>query len=128
MLKVGRQLERYISPDEPTPLSYISSAFKVEHEQRARHALELAEYLHTEIEVPCQNMLEEQQAELRRIEKELKRAYKEGETVEDSYQKHLKKYFRARQEWEEHMIAKSVLQYTPGVTHSQKEKAVAKYS
>jgi hypothetical protein len=69
MLKIGRQLERYISPDEPTPLSYISSAFKVEHEQRARHALELAEYLHTEIEVPCQTMLEEQQAELKRIEK-----------------------------------------------------------
>lgn len=29
MLKIARQLEKYISPDEPTPISYISSAFKV---------------------------------------------------------------------------------------------------
>jgi hypothetical protein len=60
------------------------------------------------------------------VEKELKRTYKEGETVEDSYQKHLKKYFRAHQEWEERVIAKNVLHYTPGVTQSQKEKAIAK--
>lgn len=100
MLKIGKQMEKYISPDEPTPLSYISSAFKVEHEQRARHALELAEYLHTEIEAPCQTLLDAQRKELMRVEKELKKAYRDGESVEESYQKHLKKYFRARQEWE----------------------------
>lgn len=100
MVKIGRKMEKYISPDEPTPLSYISSAFKVEHEQRARHALELAEYLHTEIEVPCQILLDSQREELRLVEKELKKAYRDGESVEDSYQKHLKKYYRARQEWE----------------------------
>ena len=57
LLKVGKLLEKYIDPEHPCPISYISSAFKVAHEQRARHALELSEYLHTEIEIICQNLL-----------------------------------------------------------------------
>lgn len=48
--------------------------------------------------------------------------------MEESYQKHLKKYYRTKQEWEEHMIDKSVLQFTPGVSQSQKEKANIKYN
>lgn len=67
ILKVSKKLEKYINPEEPTPISYISSAFKVEHEQRARHALQLAEYLHTEIEVPCQMALQEIQVELKNV-------------------------------------------------------------
>ena len=39
LLKVGKLLEKYIDIDNPSPLSYIGSAFKVAHEQRARHAL-----------------------------------------------------------------------------------------
>jgi hypothetical protein len=76
LLKVAKKMQKYINPSEPTPISYISSAFKVEHEQRARHALELAEYLHTEIEVPCQNVLQEMQGELKKVEKTFKLFYK----------------------------------------------------
>jgi hypothetical protein len=53
--------------------------------------------------------------------------YKDGETVEEGYQKHLKRFYRAHQEWEERMISKTVLAFTPGATPSQKEKAASKF-
>lgn len=86
----------------------------------------MAQYLHSEVEVPCTAQLRETEDELKRLEKELKAFYKEGEAVEEAYQKHLKKYYRARQEWEQKMISKNVLSFTPGATASQKEKAANK--
>lgn len=67
LFKISKQLVKYIHPENPSPLSYICSAFKVENEQRARHALQLAQYLHTEIEVVCQSLLQMQEAESRKL-------------------------------------------------------------
>lgn len=64
---MSKHLNKYIKPEEPSPLSYLSSAFKVEHEQRARHALELAEYLHSEIEVPCERLVQEVSLSLKQV-------------------------------------------------------------
>jgi hypothetical protein len=36
---------------------------------------------------------------LKKMEKELKKWYREGETVEELYQKHLKKYHKIHSEW-----------------------------
>lgn len=47
LFRISKRLSKYVRPSQPSPLSYLSSAFEVEHEQRARHALELAEYLHS---------------------------------------------------------------------------------
>lgn len=66
---MSKNLSKHINPQSPSPLSYLSSAFQVEHEQRARHALELANYLHTEIEVPCQTLIQETAALLKQTEK-----------------------------------------------------------
>jgi hypothetical protein len=60
----------------------------------------LAEYLHSEVEVPCTRQIREGEEELRRLERLLRGFYREGETVEEAYQKHLKRYYRTHQEWE----------------------------
>ena len=57
---------------------------------------------------------------MKRIEKDLKKIYKQAESVEESYQKNLKKYYRSKQDLEENMIDRSVLQFTPCVTQAQK--------
>lgn len=54
--------------------------------------------------------------------------YREGENVEESYQKMLKKYHRAKGEWEEKMIGKSAAMFNPGVTQAQRNKAASKLS
>jgi hypothetical protein len=125
-VKTSKLLQRFVTPADPSPVSFIASAFQVEHEERARHALELAEYLHSEVEVPCTMQVKESEGELRRLEKELKAFYREGEAVEEAYQKHLKRYYRTRQEWEQRMISKNVLCFTPGATPAQKEKAASR--
>lgn len=46
--------------------------------------------------------------------------------IEESYQKNLKRYFNSKQSWEDKMISKSILFYTPGVAQSHKEKMTVK--
>ena len=53
LTQVSKALDKYIKPGTELTTSYISSAFKVEHEQRSRQAIELAEALKTEIETMC---------------------------------------------------------------------------
>jgi hypothetical protein len=69
-------LQRFVTPKVPSPVSFIASAFQVENEERARHALELAEYLHSEVEVPCTTQLRQNEEEMRRLERKLKSFYK----------------------------------------------------
>jgi len=42
LAQVSKLLDKYIKPGTELALSFICSAFKVEHEQRGRQALDLA--------------------------------------------------------------------------------------
>ena len=42
-------------------------------------------------------MLDKHQASLKQLEKQLKAYYKEGESVEEDYQKNLRKFYKSRQ-------------------------------
>jgi hypothetical protein len=42
-------LDKHIKPGSDLITSYISSAFKIEHEQKARQCLQMVETIHTEI-------------------------------------------------------------------------------
>lgn len=76
LLRVSGLLSRFVTPADPSPISFIASAFQVEHEQRARHALQLAEYLHSEVEAPCVRQTQMAEEELRRLDRQLKQFYK----------------------------------------------------
>lgn len=47
LTQVSKTLDKYIKPGTELASSYISSAFKVQHQQRSRQAMELAESLKT---------------------------------------------------------------------------------
>lgn len=42
LLQVSKTLDKYIKPGTELSISFICSAFKVEHEQRSRQATELS--------------------------------------------------------------------------------------
>ena len=56
LTSLSKVLDKHIKPGSELATSYICSAFKVEHEQRSRQALDLAESLKTEIETICADL------------------------------------------------------------------------
>lgn len=82
MTQVSKALDKYIKPGTEYSTSFISSAFKVEHEQRSRQALELAEALKTEVESMCSEMLRKEVNFYKKMEKDVKRYYKEAANLE----------------------------------------------
>lgn len=73
---ISKSLDKYIRPGTELAISFICSAFKVEHEQRARQALELAESLKTEIEAVCTEMYKGHTATIKKMEKDIKKFYR----------------------------------------------------
>jgi hypothetical protein len=60
---------------------------------------------------------------LKSTEKEFRRLYKEGATVEENYQKLFKKYYRNKLDWEENLMSTLLLTFVPGISNSQIDKA-----
>ena len=56
---------------------------------------------------------------MKQLDKDLRKWYKEGESVEDNYQKSLKKYVRAKEDWEEKLMKTIILNFLPGISQSQ---------
>ena len=85
LAQVSKALDKYIKPGTELSSSFICSAFKVEHEQRSRQALELAEGLKTEIETMCTDMLKTHTASQKRMAGDVKSYYKEGQKLDSNY-------------------------------------------
>ena len=56
---------------------------------------------------------------IKQLDKDFRKWYKEGESVEDNYQKSLKKYVRAKEDWEEKLMNTIILNFLPGISQSQ---------
>lgn len=56
---------------------------------------------------------------MKQLDKDFRKWYKEGESVEDSYQKSLKKYVRAKEDWEEKLMNTIILNFLPGISQGQ---------
>ena len=72
----------------------------MEHEQRSRQALELAESLKTEIEAMCSEYLKNETATLKRMEKDIKKFYKDGENYSDNHGRALESFQGINREME----------------------------
>jgi hypothetical protein len=123
---VSKSLDKYIRPGTELALSYICSAFKVEHEQRSRQAQELAESIRTEIELVCADALRTHAAAGKKMEKDVKRFYKEAETHEDNYKSSLASYEGISKEMEEMIIAKNIMKFTTNIPQEKKVKLISK--
>lgn len=75
---VSKALDKYIKPGTELASSFICSAFKVEHEQRSRQALELAEALKGEVENMCVEMLKRHEGNQKKMAGDVKSYYKEA--------------------------------------------------
>ena len=70
-------LEKYIEPTTEKSVSYISSAFKVDNEQRGNQSKELSDTLKTEIIIPMTEASKNYAELIKKSEKSLKKINKE---------------------------------------------------
>lgn len=78
-------LEKYIDPTTEKCISYISSAFKVDNEQRGNQAKELADSLRTEVIEPLKESLNKFTNLAKKAEKNFKKLNKDYSYYQDKY-------------------------------------------
>lgn len=84
----SKLLEKYIDASSEKSLSYISSAFKVDNEQRGNQARELAESLRTEVVEPMNQTLKQFTNIIKETEKKFKKLNKDYTNFLENYRKH----------------------------------------
>lgn len=120
-------LEKHIDGSSNKCLSYISSAFKVDNEQRSNQAKDLADSIRTEIHSVVSEVAKDYSAFIKKSTKDLKKLNKDYSYFEDNYQRAKDNYTENDTETKELFITKSIYRFTSEFTLEKKNKLVAKY-
>ena len=92
LTNLSKVLDKHIKPGSELATSYICSAFKVEHEQRSRQAMQLAESIKTQIEKVCSELYKKENIFHKKLQKDIKKYYKEASNVEENHHDALTKF------------------------------------
>lgn len=85
-------LEKYIDPQTEKCISYISSAFKVDNEQRGNQARELADSLRTEVIEPMNESFKKFGSLAKKAEKGFKKLSKDYSYFFENYKRAKENY------------------------------------
>ena len=74
----------------------------------------------------CSEMCKKEVVFHKKMEKDIKRFYKEASTVENNHQQALSRFEGISREMEEMIITKNIMKYTSGIPQEKKVKLIAK--
>ena len=108
----SKLVDRYIDESSQKSLSYISSAFKVDNEQRANQAKELADSLKTEVIAPMAELAKDYSNLIKASVKSLKKLNKDYNYFKDNFERYQENYTENDIEAKEMIITKNIYKYT----------------